>query len=104
MVDKHIKMNESLDLKIQALQKKERTSYNKKVCSLLSKAVGSDDLETKINKIIDLLTDLKKINITILELEKQMYSDFNFTNITDIRNSYSLNEFFKKKNGDKYDK
>lgn len=104
MIDKHIKIDESLDYKIKSLQKKERTTYNREVCSLLSRAIEGDDLDIKINKILDLLNDLKKISLTTLELEKQMYSDFNFTNITDIKNSYSLNEFFKKRNGDKFDK
>lgn len=65
--------------------------------SKMTKEYSVFRLQTELlTKILNELQALsKKVNVTY-DLEEQLYSDLNLTNITNPRESYALNEFKKK--------
>ena len=103
-LDKHVYIVRDLDSKILASSKKSKRSYSEELNFIVSKYYQEQDEIVKIMCSLD--SDMKfitrKMNI-LFELVKQIYSDMNFTNIRDPKNSYALNEFMKKIRSDKYD-
>lgn len=103
-LDKHVSIARDLDSKILASSKKSKRSYSEELNFIVSKYYQEQDEIVKIMCSLD--SDMKfitrKMNI-LFELVKQIYSDMNFTNIRDPKNSYALNEFMKKMRSDKYD-
>lgn len=65
--------------------------------SKMAKEYSVFRLQTELlTKILNELQALsKKVNVTY-DLEEQLYSDLNLTNITNPRESYAVNEFKKK--------
>lgn len=95
-LDKHIKISEELHNKIIAITKETKNNYSKEICNMLEEAISNRVKQEQLNKIQnDNLYILKKVNLTY-ELIKQVYSDLNFTNITDPKKSYAVNEFLKR--------
>lgn len=103
-LDKHVSIARDLDSKILTSSKKSKRSYSEELNFIVSKYYQEQDEIVKIMCSLD--SDMKfitrKMNI-LFELVKQIYSDMNFTNIRDPKNSYALNEFMKKMRSDKYD-
>ena len=103
-LDKHISISHDLDSKILASSKKSKRSYSEELNFIVGKYY--QEKEEKVKIICSLDSDMKfitkKMNV-LFELVKQIYSDMNFTNIRDPKNSYAVNEFMKKMRSDKYD-
>jgi len=103
-LDKHVSISHDLDSKILASSKKSKRSYSEELNFIVGKYYQEKEEMVKI--ICSLDSDMKfikkKMNI-LFELVKQIYSDMNFTNIRDPKNSYAVNEFMKKMRSDKYD-
>lgn len=95
-VNRHVTIPKELHDKIVAYKKENYTTYSKEICNLIEEAISNRMKQEQLNKIEnEVLYILKKVNL-IYELEKQMYSDLNLSNITDPKKSYAVNEFIKK--------
>lgn len=95
-VNRHVTIPKELHDKVVAYKKENGNSYSGEICNMLEEAISNRVKQEQLNKIQnDILYILKKVNL-IYELEKQMYSDLNLSNITDPKRSYAVNEFIKK--------
>lgn len=95
-VNRHVTIPKELHDKIVTYKKENNTTYSKEICNMIEEAISNRVKQEQLNKIEnELLYILKKVNL-IYELEKQMYSDLNLSNITDPKKSYAVNEFIKK--------
>lgn len=95
-VNRHVTIPKELHDKVVAYKKENGNSYSSEICNMLEEAISNRVKQEQLNKIEnDILYILKKVNL-IYELEKQMYSDLNLSNITDPKRSYAVNEFIKK--------
>ena len=71
-------------------------SYSSAVCSLSISALNSDDVLDRLSKLESSLNYIIKKLKYISLLDEQIYSDMDFDNLTDPKNSKALNEFHKK--------
>ncbi|HCJ32648.1 MAG TPA: hypothetical protein DHV70_07190 [Firmicutes bacterium] len=95
-IDKHIYFTNEEYARILDYKEKNKLSFSEAVCFLSISALNNNDILDRINFLESRLDYLiKKINI-IYSLEKQIYSDMNFDNLTDPRKSKALIEFNKK--------
>ena len=95
-ISKHISIPEELFNKVLVYKKEHHITYSEEICNMIEEAISNRVKQEQLNKLNnDLKYVLKKVNLTY-ELVKQMYSDLNLTNITDPKNSYSVNEFLRK--------
>lgn len=95
-IDKHIYFTNEEYARILDYKEKNKLSFSEAVCLLSISALNNNDILDRINFLESRLDYLiKKINI-IYSLEKQIYSDMNFDNLTDPRKSKALIEFNKK--------
>ena len=95
-IDKHIYFTNEEYARILDYKEKNKLSFSEAVCFLSISALNNNDILDRINFLESRLDYLiKKINI-IYSLEKQIYSDMNFDNLTDPRKSKPLIEFNKK--------
>ena len=95
-IDKHIYFTNEEYARILDYKEKNKLSFSEAVCFLSISALNNNDILERINFLESRLDYLiKKINI-IYSLEKQIYSDMNFDNLTDPRKSKALIEFNKK--------
>jgi trans-2-enoyl-CoA reductase len=103
-IDKHIPITESNDNKLKASCKRNKRSYSEEVNYVIEEYYKERDELIKL--LYSLAKDMKfiskKQNI-VFELIKQIYSDMDFKNIKNPKNSYALNEFFKNIRSDKFD-
>lgn len=102
-LDKHYLIEDRIVEEIDRLSVQNKQKASKIVNALLEDGLKYRDREDKLDKIYNKLSSLSKTLNISFSLEKQMYSDFNFTNITDPSKSYALNEFLEKNRKDKYD-
>lgn len=104
-IDKHIYFSTEEVLKIEDYckkNKKNKLSFSKAVCKLADISLDGIDTKEKINKLESKIDNLLRILNIILALEKQIYSDMEFENITDPNKSKQLDIFFKKVKKEKY--
>lgn len=95
-ISKHISIPEELFNKVLAYKTEHHITYSDEICNMIEEAISNRVKQEQLNKMNnDLKYVLKKVNLTY-ELVKQMYSDLNLTNITDPKNSYSVNEFLRR--------
>lgn len=95
-IDKHIYFTNEEYARILDYKEKNKLSFSEAVCFLSISALNNNDILDRINFLESRLDYLiKKINI-IYSLEEQIYSDMNFDNLTDPRESKALIEFNKK--------
>ena len=101
-IDKHIYFSVEEVLKIEDYCKKNKFSFAKAVCKLADISLDGIDTKEKINKLESKIDNLLRILNVILALEKQIYSDMEFENITDPNKSKQLDIFLKKMKKEKY--
>ncbi len=102
-VDKHISISKELNDRVLLSCKENNRKYSEEVSYLISKALDYNYEEDKFKNIeINLQTIIKK-NHYLFELVKQIYSDMDFSNISDPKKSFALNEFMKRMKGNKFD-
>lgn len=95
-LDRHFTIPEELHQKVLTYAKENHNSYSEEICLMIEEAISNRIKQEQLNKIQkDINYMVKKINL-IYELQKQMYSDLNLTNITDPKKSYAINEFLRK--------
>lgn len=95
-IDKHIYFTNEEYARIKDYQEKNKLSFSEAVCSLSISALNGDDILDRISKLESSLNYIiKKITYSI-SLNEQIYSDMDFDNLTDPKNSKALNEFHKK--------
>ncbi len=95
-IDKHIYFTNEEYARILDYKEKNKLSFSEAVCFLSISALNNNDILDRINFLESRLNYLiKKINI-IYSLEEQIYSDMNFDNLTDPKESKPLIEFNKK--------
>ena len=95
-IDKHIYFTNEEYARILDYKEKNKLSFSEADCFLSISALNHNDILDRINFLESRLDYLiKKINI-IYSLEKQIYSDMNFDNLTDPRKSKALIELNKK--------
>ena len=104
-LDRHLKIEEELYRKVLLLAKEEGLSFSSEVSVLITEALYNRLKQSQLDKIEKELVSIKKIILLLLELVKQMYSDFNISpnSITDPKKSIALSEFFRKLRGSKLD-
>ena len=101
-VDKHILFERELHDRIQKVADEKSYTYKKAVHILLERALDIDDIMIAINQINNNVARIAKATNFNTSLLKQIYSDFEFENITDINKSKALNQFYKKRNANKF--
>ena len=95
-IDKHIYFTPEEYARISEYQERNKMSYSSAVCSLSISALNSDDVLDRLSKLeYSLNYIIKKLKYISL-LNEQIYSDMDFDNLTDPKNSKALNEFHKK--------
>ena len=95
-IDKHIYFTNEEYARISDYQKKNKLSFSEAVCSLSISALNGDDILDRINKLESSLNYIIKKLIYSISLNEQIYSDMDFDNLTNPKNSKALNEFYKK--------
>lgn len=95
-IDKHIYLTNEEYARITDYQKKNKLSFTDAVCSLSISALNGNDILDRISKLESSLNYVIKKLVYIISLCEQIYSDMDFDNLTDPKNSKSLNEFHKK--------
>ena len=95
-IDKHIYFTPEEYARISEYQEKNKLSYSSAVCSLSISALNSDDVLDRLSKLESSLNYIIKKLKYISLLNEQIYSDMDFDNLTDPKNSKALNEFHKK--------
>ncbi len=95
-IDKHIYFTPEEYARISEYQEKNKLSYSSAVCSLSISALNSDDVLERLSKLESSLNYIIKKLKYISLLDEQIYSDMDFDNLTDPKNSKALNEFHKK--------
>ena len=95
-IDKHIyfSLEEYNTIKNYALNNK--LSCSKAVCNLSKAALNKTNIVDRIDKLEKNIEYLIKKQQIILLLEEQIYSDMDFDNTTNPKNSKCLKEFNKK--------
>lgn len=103
-IDKHFSISPDLDNKVKVSSKKSKRSYSDELNFIISEYYKEKEELEKLLRSLD--ADMKfvarKINI-LFELVKQIYSDMDFKNIKNPKDSYAVNEFMKKMKKDKFD-
>lgn len=95
-IDKHIYFTPEEYARISEYQERNKLSYSSAVCSLSISALNSDDVLDRLSKLESSLNYIIKKLKYISLLDEQIYSDMDFDNLTDPKNSKALNEFHKK--------
>ena len=95
-IDKHIYFTPEEFARISEYQERNKMSYSSAVCSLSISALNSDDVLDRLSKLESSLNYIIKKLKYISLLDEQIYSDMDFDNLTDPKNSKALNEFHKK--------
>lgn len=95
-IDKHIYFSNEEYARIKDYQDKNKLSFSEAVCSLSISALNGSDVLDRINKLESSLNYIIKKLIYVSFLGEQIYSDMDFDNLTDPKNSKALNEFHKK--------
>ena len=95
-IDKHIYFTPEEYARIYEYQERNKMSYSSAVCSLSISALNSDDVLDRLSKLESSLNYIIKKLKYISLLDEQIYSDMDFDNLTDPRNSKALNKFHKK--------
>ena len=95
-IDKHIYFTNEEYARISDYQEKNKLSFSEAVCSLSISALNGDDILERISKLESSLNYIIKKLKYISLLDEQIYSDMDFDNLTDPKNSKALNEFHKK--------
>ena len=95
-IDKHIYFTPEEFAPISEYQERNKMSYSSAVCSLSISALNSDDVLDRLSKLESSLNYIIKKLKYISLLDEQIYSDMDFDNLTDPKNSKALNEFHKK--------
>ena len=95
-IDKHIYFTNEEYARISDYQEKNKLSFSEAVCSLSISALNGDDILERISKLESSLNYIIKKLVYAISLSEQIYSDMDFDNLTDPKNSKALNEFHKK--------
>lgn len=97
-VERHIYLDEEYYALVMNYCNKNGVTFSKAINEIIEKANFYDEFLVRLNSIQnDNKFILKKLNILYFLVE-QMYSDFDFTNITDVTKSKALKEFKNKLN------
>jgi len=95
-IDKHIYLDNEQYVLVMNYCKNKNLSFSKGVTEMIESANLYDKFLTKLESIQnDNKFLIRKLNVLYFLVE-QMYSDFDFTNVTDITKSKSLKEFNNK--------
>ena len=99
-IDKHIYFTDEEYHRIVDYKDRNKTSFSEAVTSLSISALNGNDIIDRISKMeSNILYIIKKLKYISL-LEEQIYSDMDFDNITNPKNSKPLSEFNKKLRND----
>lgn len=102
-IDKHIYFSTDEILRIQEYCKNNKLSFSKAVCKLTNISLDGIDILDRLNTLEKDIDNITRILNIVLSLEKQIYSDMGFENISDPKNSKALMMFFKKMKGTRND-
>lgn len=92
-IDKHIYFTNEEYVLINNYCKDKKVSFSKAISQMIEKANRYDTFLDKLNSIENESKFIaKKLNV-LYSLLEQMYSDFDFSNVTDITKSKALKEF-----------
>lgn len=95
-IDKHIYFTNEEYVLINNYCKDKNVSFSKAISQMIEKANRYDTFLDKLNSIENESKFIaKKLNV-LYSLLEQMYSDFDFSNVTDITKSKALKEFKNK--------
>jgi len=100
-IDKHIYFTSEEYSRIKEYCKKNKLSFSKGVCTLTDLSLNGIDILTRLDTLEKEVNNITRVLNIILELEKQLYSDIAFENISDPSKSKPLNMFFQKMRGTK---
>ena len=101
-IDKHIYFSEEEVNRIKKYCSENHVTFSKAVCRLTDIALDNVEVMERLDKIQkDLSYSIMKQNFTFALL-KQIYSDLDFENITDPKDSKSVIEFMRKLKKNKF--
>lgn len=95
-IDKHIYFTNEEYIRIYNYKKNNNLSLSKTVCYLCISALNNDDIIERISKLESSLNYAIKKLVYVVSLIEQIYSDMDFDNLTNPKNSKALKEFHKK--------
>ncbi len=96
VIDKHIRLNSAIAIKIEDYAKEKTITFNKAIIELLESSFDKNVSLEYLEKLEDKISKVYYKQKDILSFLEQMYSDFEFDNITDPRLSSTLNELKKR--------
>ena len=92
-IDKHVYFTPDQIKKIEEYSSKSGTGFSTTVSNMIDRIYEFDTLNEKLSKLQNDMVFLIKKNITLYKLLEQLYSDLDFTNITDVNKSDALKQF-----------
>lgn len=95
-IDKHIYFTKEEYDHINNYADENKLSFSRATCNLAISGLNGNDIIDRINKLESSINYIIKKLKYISSLDEQIYSDMDFDNLTDPKNSKALNEFHKK--------
>ncbi len=92
VIDKHIRLNSNTAFKIECYAKEKAITFNKALIELIESSFDKKNFSECLDKLENKITKVYYKQKDTLSFLEQMYSDFEFDNITDPRLSKALNE------------
>ena len=97
MKDLHVNVNDDAFEIINNKKLLNKYSYSKAVEELVFNAQINNELITEFQKVLKKLDEISSREKLLIDLVKQLYSDFEIVNLTNPSRNDALKEFFKKR-------
>lgn len=92
-IDKHVYFTSDQIKKVEEYASKVGIGFSTAVTNIIDRVYEFDILNEKLNKLQNDISFLIKKTIIEYKLLEQLYSDLDFTNITDVNKSDALKQF-----------
>ena len=92
-IDKHVYFTSDQIKKVEEYASKGGIGFSTAVTNIIDRVYEFDILNEKLNKLQNDISFLIKKTIIEYKLLEQLYSDLDFTNITDVNKSDALKQF-----------
>lgn len=100
--ERHIYLEEELYQVLNNYSFNKRKSINESVNDLIKLGLEADSNMKLVTELKNTVNRINKNTYLTFELLKQLYADLNFPQVSDMKTSESLNIFFRKIKGNKY--
>lgn len=92
-IDKHIYLTSEQVKRVEEYGSSRGTGFSTTISDIIDRVYQFDTLNDKLNKLQNDVSFLIKKTIIEYKLLEQLYSDLDFTNITDVNKSDALKQF-----------